>query len=73
MVTRAAPPADQKIGAPTATKRNTNVQHAGKELAKAPAALNSNITQFDDSPSKGDRPTAPVRANKIIFLPPGKP
>lgn len=73
MVARVAPPADQKIRAPTATKRNPKVQHAGKELAKAPAALNSNITQFDDSPSKGDRQTAPIRANKIIFLPQGKP
>lgn len=45
----------------------------GKELAKAPATLNSNVRRFDDSPSKHNRQILLLRPNKIIFLPPGKP
>lgn len=73
MVMHGANAADRKIGSPTTAKRNTNGQHVGKELAKAPAALNSNIKRFDDSPAGDDAQASPIRTNKIIFLPLGKP
>jgi hypothetical protein len=73
MINRGTAALDYQIEARTVTENSPNVQHAGKELAQVLAALNSNVTRFDDLPSWGDRQMSPVRGNKIIFLLPGKP